>query len=78
MAGLVPSETDSERTWPDLANPPHVITATGQNGVTPFTWDPTDDSDVGIWKSVNPESGTADFQGNVTQDFPDTGRWKQT
>jgi hypothetical protein len=76
--GEVTDPTSSERTFPHLVGPPHVITATGQNGITPFIWDPTDDSDVGVWESVNPSSGTADLHGNVTADFPDSGRWKQT
>jgi len=74
----VADPTSSERTWPHLESPPHVITATGENGITPFSWDPTSNEAVGIWESVDPQSGIAGPDGAVTQEFPDTGKWKQT
>lgn len=70
--------TSSERTFPDLAAPPHVVTATGPNGITPFVWDPTDKKNVGAWASVDQGSGIASLHGTVTSAFPDTGKWLQT
>lgn len=69
---------NAEQTFPNWPNPPHVVTATGPNGVTPGFWDATNPDSVGVWETVDHESGTADRTGKVVQEFPDTGKWKQT
>jgi hypothetical protein len=61
------------------ADPPHVITSTGQDAPQ-RDWDSTGAPPVVEgWKAVDAESGPAGLNGHVTGEFEDgPGRWKQT